>query len=142
MKCDVKIVNCPPCCDGNKEKCLNLSGIGKLFKDLHNLGTGKISSLYALVFSDSICTTINLDLGEELLALTPPWEALGLSDSLGDFSFTLSNYSTHHALGTLADQLVQEGMLPDAAIAVLEDDRLRDRSADQKHSAVDNVKLG
>ena len=102
---------------------------------------GKISSLYALVFSDSVCTTIKSDLGEELWALTPPWEALGLSDSLGNFTFTLSNYLTHHALGTLADQLVQEGMLPDAATAVLEDDRLRDRAADQKHPAVDNVKL-
>ena len=31
-------------------------------------------------------------------------------------------------------------MLPDAATAVLEDDRLRDRAADLKHLAVDNVK--
>jgi hypothetical protein len=45
-----------------------------------------------------------------------------------------------NALGTLADQLVQEGMLLDAATAILEDDRLRDRAADQKHLAVDNVK--
>jgi hypothetical protein len=100
-----------------------------------------ICRLYALVFSDSVCTSTKSDLGEELWALTPPWEALGLNDSLGDFSFTLSNYSSHHALGTLADQLVQEGMLLDAATAVLEDDRLRDRAADQKHLAVDNVKL-
>ena len=101
---------------------------------------GKIYRLFALVFSDSVCTTTKSDLGEELWALTPPWEALGLSDSLGDFFSTLSNYSTHHALGTLADQLVQEGMLLDAATAV-EDDRLRDEAADQEHQAVDHVKL-
>ena len=101
---------------------------------------GKISRLYALVFSDSVCTITKSDLGEELWALTPPCEALGLCDSLGDFFFTLSNYSTHHALGTLADQLVQEGMLLDAATAV-EDDRLRDEAADQKHPAMDHVKL-
>jgi hypothetical protein len=100
---------------------------------------GKIIRLFALVFSDSVCTITKSDLGEELFALTPPWEALGLSDSLGEFFFTLSNYSTHHALGTLADQLFREGML-DAATAV-EDDRLRDEAADQKHPAVDHVKL-
>ena len=101
---------------------------------------GKICRLFALVFSDSVCTNTKTVLGEELWALTPPWEALGLSDSLGDFFFTLSNYSTHHALGTLADQLVQEGMLLDTATAV-EDDSLRDGVADQKHPAVDHVKL-
>ena len=47
---------------------------------------------------------------------------------------------THHALGTLADQLVQEGMLLDAATAV-DDDRLRDGAADQKHPDMDYVKL-
>jgi hypothetical protein len=69
-----------------------------------------------------------------------PDTSLGLSDSLGDISFTLSNYSTHLDLGTLADQLVQEGMLVDAATAI-EDDRLRDGAADQKHPAIDHVKL-
>jgi hypothetical protein len=102
-------VICPPCIAGNQKKCLSLSGTGKLFnrmtgrlrdslsvtEKLLNRKTeiGKISSLYALVFSDSVCTTIKLDLGEELWALTPPWEALGLSDSLGNFTFTLSNTS-------------------------------------------------
>ena len=101
---------------------------------------GKICRLFALVFSDSVRTTTKLDLGEDFWALTPPWEALGLSDSLGDFYFTCSNYSTHHALGTLADQLVKEGMLLDAATAI-EDDCLRDEGADQEHQAVDHVKL-
>ena len=99
----------------------------------------KIIRLFELVFSDSVCSITKSDLGEELFALTPPCEALGLSDSLGEFFFTLSNYSTHHALGTLADQLFREGML-DAATAV-EDDRLRDEAADQKHPAMDHVKL-
>ena len=100
---------------------------------------GKILRLFALVFSDSVCTITKSDLGEELFALTPPWEALGLSDSLGEFFFTFSNDSTHHALCTMADQLLQEWML-DAATAV-EDDRLRDEAAIQKHPAMDHVKL-
>ena len=129
---------CPPCIAGNQEQCISLSGTGKLFN--HMTGIGKICRLYALVFSESVCTTTKSDLGEELWALTPPWEALGLSDSLGDFSFTFSNYSTHHALGTLADQLVQEGMLLDADTAI-EDVRQRDEAADQEHPAVDHVKL-
>jgi hypothetical protein len=147
---------CPPFIAGNQKKCLTLSGTVKLFNRMtgcrrdsfygteklfnHKTEIGKISSLYALVFSDSVCTTIKSDLGEELWSLTPPWEALGLSDSLGNFFFNLSNYSTHHALSTLADQPVQEGMLLDAATAI-EDDRLRDEAADQKHPAADHVKL-
>ena len=129
---------CPPCIAGNQEQYISLSGTRKIFN--HMTEIGKICRLFALVFSDSVCTTTKSDLGEELWALTPPWEALGLSDSLGDFIFTLSNYSTHHALGTLADQLVQQGMLLDAATAV-EDDSLRDGAADQKHPAVDHVML-
>ena len=81
-----------------KERCISLTGTGKLFNQITVGQIGKICRLFALVFSDSVCTTTKSDLGEELWALTPPWEALGLSDSLGDFSFTLSNYSTHHAL--------------------------------------------
>jgi hypothetical protein len=83
---------------------------------------GKISRLFTLVFYDSVCTITKSDLGEELWALTPPLEALGLCDYWVDFIFTLSNYSNHHALGILTDQLVQKGMLLDAATA-LEDDR-------------------
>jgi hypothetical protein len=59
---------------------------------------------------------------------------------LGDFCFTISNYSTHHALGTLADQLVQKGMLLDAGTAVEDDDdRLRNEAADKKHPAFDQL---
>ena len=54
--------------------------------------------------------------------------------------FILLNYSNHHALGILTDQLVQEGMLLDADTAI-EDVRQRDEAADQEHPAVDHVKL-
>jgi hypothetical protein len=69
----------PPSIAGNQKKCLILSGTVKLFhrmtgrlwdilngtEKLLNRKTeiGKISSLYALVFSDSVCTTIKSDLG-------------------------------------------------------------------------------
>ena len=61
--------------------------------------------------------------------LTPPWGVLGLGYSLRDFSFNISNYLSHHALGTLADQLVRKGML-DAATAGGED-RRKHGEADQ-----------
>ena len=131
---------CPPCIAGNKEQCISLSVTGKLFNQITVGQIGKICRLFALVFSDSVCTNTKTVLGEELWALTPPWEALGLSDSLVDFYFTISNYSNHHALGILTDQLVQEGMLLDADTAI-EDVRQRDEAADQEHPAVDHVKL-
>ena len=60
------------------------------------------------------------------------------SDSPGDILFThYSGYAFRHAIGTLTNQLVQEGMLLDAATAV-EDDCLRDEAADQEHRAVDH----
>ena len=68
------------------------------------------------------------DLGEEL-------GILGLGYSLRDVYFDISNYSSHHALGTLADQLVRKGLL-DAATAG-GDDCQRDGEADQQHPAVD-----
>ena len=140
MKCEYnEQFMSPPCIAGNQEQCISLSGTGKLFN--HMTEIGKICRLYALVFSDSVCTTTKSDLGEELWALTPPCEALGLCDSLGDFFFTHSNLNLHHhALGILTDQLVQEGMLLDATTAV-EVVRQRDEAADQEHPAVDHVKL-
>ena len=90
--------------------------------------------------SDSVCTLTKSDLGEELGVITPPCEACGPCDSVDEFFFTFSNYNNHHALGILTDQLVQEGMLLDAAIAV-EDVRQRDEAADQENQAVDHVKL-
>ena len=60
---------------------------------------------------------------------------------MGDLFFTHSTFNLHnHALGTLTDQLVQEGMLLDADTSI-EDVRQRDEAADQEHPAVDHVKL-
>ena len=65
-----------------------------------------------------------------------PWGVLGLSDSLREFSFNSFNtYSSHHALGTLADQLVRKGML-DAATEGGED-HWKDEETDQQHQAVE-----
>ena len=44
-------------------------------------------------------------------SLTPPWGLLGLGYTLRDCSFTSDNYSSHHDLGTLAERLVEKGML-------------------------------
>jgi hypothetical protein len=96
---------------------------------------GSIGKLFAQVFTNSVCYVTKAELGKELWNLTPPWGVLGLGYSLRDFSFSLSNYSSHHALGTLADQLVRKGML-DAATAGGEVHR-KDRETDQQHQAVE-----
>jgi hypothetical protein len=70
-----------------------------------------------------------------MLNLTPPWGVIGLGNSMRDFSFNILNYLSHHSLGTLADQLVQKGML-DAATAGGED-QWEDGEADQQHQAMD-----
>ena len=66
-------------------------------------------------------------------ALTPPWGLLGLGYSLRDCSFTFDNYLMHRALGTLAEHLVEKGMLADAG----EDDHLTDGGAGQQPHPVD-----
>ena len=96
---------------------------------------GNICKLFTQVFSDSVCTVTKSELGKELWNLTPPWGVLGLGYSLRDFSFNDSNYLSHHALGTLADQLVRRGML-DAATAGGEVHR-KDGETDQQHQAVE-----
>jgi hypothetical protein len=55
--------------------------------------------------------------------------------SLRDFSFNISNYLSHHALGTLADQLVRKVLL-DAATAGGEDHR-KDEETVQQPQAVE-----
>ena len=117
---------CSPCL--NKEQCISITS-RELFKEITNDEIGNICKFYKLVFLNSVCTVTNLDLGEEMQNLTPPWGVLGLGYSLRDFSFNLSNYLSHHALGTLADQLVRKGML-DAATAGGED-RRKHGEADQ-----------
>ena len=117
---------CSPCL--NKEQCISITS-RELFKEITDEEIGNICKFYKLVFLNSVCTVTNLDLGEEMQNLTPPWGVLGLGYSLRDFSFNLSNYLSHHALGTPADQLVRKGML-DAATAGGED-RRKHGEADQ-----------
>ena len=119
----------------SEEPCISYTGAGKLFSQMTKGQIGNIGKLFAQVFTNSVCYVTKSELGKELWNLTPPWGALGLGYSLRDFSFNLSNYSSHHALGTLADQLVRKGML-DAATAGGED-RREDGDTDQQHQAVD-----
>ena len=119
----------------SKEPCISYTGAGKLFDQMNKRQRRNIGKLFAQVFTNSVCYVTKSELGEELWNLRPPWGALGLGYSLRDFSFNLSNYSSHHALGTLADQLVRKGML-DAATAGGEDHR-KDGETDQQHQAVD-----
>ena len=65
--------------------------------------------------------------------LTPPCGLLGLGYSLRDCSFTFDNYSSHHAVGKLAERLVEKGMLADAG----EDDHRSDGGAGQQPHPVD-----
>ena len=105
---------CSPCIAAvgdSKEPCISLTGARELFSQMTEEQLGNIGRLFAEVFTDSVCTVTKSELGKELLNRTPPWGVLGLGYSLRDFSFNLSNYSSHHALGTLADQLVRKGML-------------------------------
>ena len=60
---------------------------------------------------------------------------LGLGYSLRDFSFNISNYLSHHALGTLADQLVWKGMLEAAKAG--EEDHRKDGEADPQQQPVE-----
>jgi hypothetical protein len=67
---------------------------------------GNSGTLFAKVFIGSVCNVTKSDVGEEL------WNHSllgGLRPRLlyKGFSFIISNYSSHHALGTLADQLVR-----------------------------------
>ena len=83
------------------------------------------------MFSESVCTyTKNLDLGEDLRTLTPPWGVLGLGYSLRDCSFTKANYSYHLALGTMAGHLVWRGLF--AAATTGDEDHWTQGEADQQ----------
>ena len=71
----------------------------------------------------------------ELRTITPPWGVLGLGYSLRDCSFNEDNYSSHHALGTLADHLVRRGLF-DAATAGDEDNWTQGEADQQTKSVV------
>ena len=70
--------------------------------------------------------------GEEEPALTPPWGLLGLGYTMRNGYFTYNNFSTlfskPHAVGQLAERLVEKGMLADAG----EDDLRSDGDAGQQ----------
>ena len=74
------------------------------------------------------------DLRRELRTITPPWGVLGLGYTLRDCSFNEDNYSSHHALGTLADHLVRRGLF-DAATAG-DEDHWTQGEADQQTKSV------
>ena len=94
---------------------------------------GNICKLYKLVFSDSVCTFSNSLDHSEGRSFTPPWGVLGLGYSLRDCSFTSNNYSNHHALGKLAERLVEKGMLAAAG----EDDHRDHGGAGQQPRPMD-----
>ena len=124
---------CQPCINDKGQQCIRLTGIRNLLKGLTGNQIGNICKFYKLVFSDSVCTFSNsLDLSEEP-TLTPPWGVLGLGYSLRDCSFNKNNYSNHHALGKLAERLVEKGMLADAG----EDDHRNHGGAGQQPYPVD-----
>ena len=124
---------CQPCINGDGQQCIRLSGIRSFLKEMTKDQLGNTWKLFKLVFSDSVCTLYNsMDLSEEQ-SLTPPWGVLGLGYSLRNCSFTKNNYSNHHALGKLAERLVEKGMLAAAG----EDDHRDHGGAGQQSHPVD-----
>lgn len=79
--------------------------------------------------------------GMEEPAPTPPWGLLGLGYSMRGCNYTIDTidnlYLIHrpqpHALGKLAERLVEKGMLADAG----EDDHPSDGGAGQQHYPVE-----
>ena len=59
---------------------------------------------------------------------------MGLGYSLRDISFTKENHLSHHALGTLADQLVRRGLSDTATVG--EEDQRTQGEADQQTKSV------
>jgi len=122
--------------DLGEEQCAISTNVMELLKELKDDQIGNICKLFAKVCSESVCTnTINSDLGERLETITPPWGEMGLGYSLRDFSFNKENYLTHHAAGTLADQLVRRGLFEAATIG--EEDQRTQGEADQQTKSVD-----
>ena len=95
---------------------------------------GNICKLFAKVCYESVCTNYKFGSGK-LETITPPWGEMGLGYSLRDFSFNKENYLTHHAAGTLADQLVRRGLFEAATIG--EEDQRTQGEADQQTKSVD-----
>ena len=139
-------MNCLPCLviknrahhgpddDLGEERCAISTNVMKLLKELNDDQIGNICKLFAKVCSESVCTNYKFGSGR-LDTITPPWGEMGLGYSLRDFSFNKENYLTHHAAGTLADQLVRRGLFEAATIG--EEDQRTQGEADQQTKSVD-----
>ena len=127
--------NCLPCIN-NEQQCISFTGAREFFKQLKDEQIENMCENFKLVFNKSVCiSTRKWDKGywSNIQTLTPPWGLLGLGYSLRECSFTDDNYSTHHALGTMAERLVERGMLAAAG----EDDHRSDGGAGQQPHPVD-----
>ena len=122
-----------------QKQCVLFSGVKELLKELTVDKIESICKLATQVFSNSVCTLKLSDLGKETRTITPPWGLFGLGYSLRDCSFTCNNYLSHHALGTLAAQLVRRGML--AAATEGEVDHGSHGDADQQQPQAVDAKL-
>ena len=122
-----------------QKQCVLFSGVKVLLKELTVDKIESICKLATQVFSNSVCTLTKLSDFEDARTITPPWGLFGLGYSLRDCSFTRNNYLSHHALGTLAAQLVRRGML--AAATEGEVDHGSHGDADQQQPQAVDAKL-
>ena len=124
---------CLPCSNG--QQCISLTGAREFFKQLKDEQIGIICENFKLAFIQPVCTqTPKWDKGwTSDQTLTPPWGLLGLGYSLRDCLSTNANYSSNPALGTLAERLMEQGMLAVAG----EDDHQSDGGAGQQPYHVD-----
>ncbi len=139
--CDLHtpVIQCTPC--RMNEQCISLTGAREFFKQLRDEQIENICEDFKLLFSKSVGKITNLRREVEP-ALTPPWGLLGLGSTMRDrFGrsgyYTINNYQTlyskSHAVGKLAERLVEKGMLADAG----EDDHRGDGGAGQQPYPVD-----
>ena len=99
---------CLPCSNG--QQCISFTGAREFFKILEDEQIENMCENFKLTFNKSVRTR-RYKGAKTVYALTPPWGLLGLGYSLRECSFTSDNYLSHHALGTMAERLVERGML-------------------------------
>lgn len=128
---DYKWGKCLPCTN-NEQQCISFTGAREFFKLLKDEQIENMCENFKLTFNKSVRTG-KYEGAKIVCALTPPWGLLGLGYTLRECSFTSDNYLSHHALGTLAERLVEKGMLADAG----EDDHRSDGGAGQQPHPVD-----
>ena len=121
---------CLPCTN-NEQQCISFTGAREFFKRLKDEQIENMCENFKLTFNKS--ARGKYEGGKIIYSLTPPWGLLGLGYSLRECSFTSDNYLSHHALGKLADRLVEKGMLAAAG----EDDHRSDGGAGQQPHPVD-----